>query len=162
MSEQSTARHPVTQIGVRILVGSSLLSASDDPLYLGLRGPAGREFRLAMAHGPFLRRGREDLFLLGAADDPDSNVAHPELNDPTSPAIDASTIEGLYLRKGLDPIPNVRALGELDDRLEIARVAIEVHAEGRPKPLRFERSGPIWLGLVCGLSLEIPRTDTAS
>jgi len=162
MSEQPTTRHPVTQIGVRLLVGSSLLSASDDPLFLGLRGPGGREFRLAMARGPFLRRGREDLFLLGAADDPDSNVANPELNDPTSPAIEASAIEGLYLRKGLDPIPNVRALGELDDRLEIVEVAIEVHAEGRPKPLRFARSGPIWLGLVCGLSLEIPRSETAS
>ena len=161
MSEQSTARHPVTQIGVRLLVGSSLLSASDDPLFLGLRGPGGREFRLAMARGPFLRRGREDLFLLGAADDPDSNVAHPELNDPTSPAIDVSTIEGFYLRKGLDPIPNVRALGELDDRLEIVEVAIEVHAESWPKALRFERSGPIWLGLVCGLSLEIPRIEMA-
>jgi hypothetical protein len=162
MSEQSTARHPVKQIGVRLRVGSSLLSASDDPLFLGLRGPVGREFRLAKLHGPFLRRGHEDLFLLGAAGDPDTNVAHPELNDPTSPAIESSAIESLYLRKGFDPIPNVRGLGELDDRLEIVEVAIEVHAEGRPKPLHFERSGPFWLGLVCGLSLEVPRSDPDS
>jgi hypothetical protein len=162
MSEQSPSRHPVTQIGVRLLVGSSLLSASDDPLFLGLRGPGGREFRLALARGTFLRRGREDLFVLGPADDPDTNVANPELNDPTCPSLDAGAIEGLYLRKGLDPIPNVRALGELDDRLEIVEVSIDVHAEGRPKPLRFERAGPIWLGLVCGLLLEIPRTEAGS
>jgi hypothetical protein len=160
MSERSSVQHPVTQIAVRVVVGSSLLSASDDPLFLGLRGPAGREFRLAMARGPFLRRGREDLFLLGPGDDPDTNVASAELNDPTSPAIDAASIESLYLRKGLDPIPNVRALGELDDRLEIVEVSIEVHADGQPKPLRFERAGPIWLGLVCGLILEIPRVET--
>lgn len=162
MSEQSPSRDPVTQIGVRLLVGASLLSASDDPLFLGLRGPGGREFRLALARGPFLRRGREDVFVLGPADDPDTNVANAELNDPTSPSIDAATIEAVYLRKGLDPIPNVRALGELDDRLEIAEVSIEVHAEGRPKPLRFERAGPIWLGLVCGLFVEVPRVDAGS
>jgi hypothetical protein len=162
MSEQATARHPVKQIGVRLRVGSGLLSASDDPLFLGLRGSSGREFRLARAHGAFLRRGHEDLFLLGPAADPDTNVAHPELNDPTQPAIESSTIESLYLRKGFDPIPNVRGLGELDDRLEIVEVAIEVHAEGRPKPLRFERNGPFWLGLVCGLTLEVPRSDPDS
>jgi hypothetical protein len=162
MSEHASVRHPVTQIGVRLQIGSGLLAASDDPLFLGLRGPGGREFRLAMARGHFLRRGHEDLFLLGPADDPDTNVANPELNDPTSPAIEASSIESLYLRKGLDPIPNVRALGELDDRLEIVEVSIEVHAEGQPKPLRFERAGPIWLGLVCGLLLEVPRADPAA
>ena len=159
MSEQSAARHPVTQINVRLLVGAGLLSASDDPLYLGLRGAQGREFRLALAHGAYLRRGREDLFVLGAADDPDTNVAHAELNDPTSPAIEASEIEGVYLRKGFDPIPNVRGLGEMDDRLEVAEIEILVHAEGQPKPLRFERAGPLWMGLVCGLCFEIPRAD---
>jgi hypothetical protein len=159
MSEQATARHPIQRIGVRLRVGSSLLSASDDPLFLGLRGPSGREFRLASAHGPCLRRGQEDHYLLGPPGDPDTNVAHPELNDPSSPAIESTGIESLYLRKGFDPIPNVRGLGELDDRLEIAEVAIEVHVEGRPKPLRFERSGPFWLGLVCGLTLEVPRSD---
>jgi len=162
MSEQSAARHPVTQISVRIQVGSSLLSASDDPLFLGLRGAGGREFRLALARGAFLRRGREDLFVLGPADDPDTNVANPELNDPTSPSIEAAAIESLYLRKGLDPIPNVRALGEMDDRLEIVEAAIEVYAEGRSKPLRFERAGPIWLGLVCGLCFEVPRVDAGT
>ena len=48
----------------------------------------------------------------------DSNVCFPELNDPTSPPLDAGAISGVYLRKGLDPIPNVRAVGEMDDRLE--------------------------------------------
>jgi len=159
MSQEPGSRQPVTQIGVRVLVGSNLLSASDDPLFLGLRGPEGREFRLAFARGPFLRRGQEDLFILGAADDPDSNVASPELNDPTSPAIDARGIESVYLRKGLSPIPNVRAMGELDDRIEIVEVGVEIHALGQAKPMRFERSGPIWLGLVCGLQVEVSRVD---
>jgi hypothetical protein len=162
MSEEASLAHPVTQIGVRVLVGSNLLSASDDPLFLGLRGPEGREFRLALARGSFLRRGQEDWFALGAADDPDTNVANAELNDPTCPAIDARTIEGVYLRKGLDPIPNVRALGELDDRLEIVEVGVEIHARGEAKPLRFQRRGPFWLGLVCGLLVEIPRVDQPS
>ncbi len=162
MSEQSKVRHPVRRIEVRIQVGSSLLSASDDPLFLGLRGPAGREFRLALAHGHFLRRGHEDHFRLGAADDRDTNVAHAELNDPTRPALDAAAIDGAYLRKGLEPIPNVRALGEMDDRLEILEAVVEVHAGGLPKPLRFERRGSLWLGLVCGLSCELTRSEAAS
>jgi hypothetical protein len=159
MSEEASVACPVVQIGVRVQVGSSLLSASDDPLYLGVRGPEGREFRLALAHGSFLRRGHEDWFALGAADDPDTNVANPALNDPTCPALDARRIQGVYLRKGQDPIPNVRALGELDDRLEIAGVSVEIHAQGRTKPIRFERRGPIWLGLVSGLAIEIARVD---
>jgi len=162
MSEQSKARHPVRQIEVRVKVGSGLMSASDDPLFLGLRGPGGREFRLALAHGHFLRRGHEDHFRIGAARDRDTNVAHAELNDPTSPAIDAAAIDGLYLRKGLEPIPNVRGLGEMDDRLEILEISVEVHAGDLPKPLRFERRGPLWLGLVCGLSIELPRSEAAS
>jgi hypothetical protein len=162
MSQEPTARRAVTQIAVRVLVGSNLLSASDDPLFLGLRGPEGREFRLAFARGPFLRRGHEDTFVLGAADDPDTNVASAELNDPTSPSIDARSIQGVYLRKGFDPIPNVRGLGELDDRIEIAEIGIDIHAQGEAKPLRFGRSGPIWLGLACGLSFEVPRIDTSS
>jgi hypothetical protein len=161
MSEQSKPRHPVRQIGVRVKVGSGLMSASDDPLFLGLRGPGGREFRLALAHGHFLRRGHEDHFRLGAAGDRDTNVAHAELNDPTIPAIDAAGIDGLYLRKGLEPIPNVRGLGEMDDRLEILEISVEVHAEGLSTPLRFERRGPLWLGLVCGLSFELPRSEAA-
>ena len=159
MSQDPGARRPVTQIGVRVLVGNNLLSASDDPLFLGVRGRDGREFRLAFHRGPFLRRGHEDSFVLGAADDPDTNVASPELNDPTSPAIDAASIESVYIRKGLSPIPNVRALGELDDRIEILEVGVEIHALGQGKPLRFERSGPIWLGLVCGLQVEVARVD---
>ena len=162
MSQEPGALRPVTQIGVRVLVGSNLLSASDDPLFLGLRGAHGREFRLAFPRGPFLRRGQQDFFVLGAADDPDSNVASPELNDPTSPALDARAIEGVYLRKGLSPIPNVRALGELDDRIEILEVGVDIHAAGQARPLRFERSGPIWLGLACGLQIEVPRIDPSS
>jgi hypothetical protein len=161
MAESGAAARPVAQIRVRVLVGSSLLAATDDPLFLGVRGREGREFRLALARGSFLRRGHEDVFLLGAADDPDTNVANPELNDPTSPSLDANAIDGVYLRKGLDPIPNVRALGEMDDRLELVEVGVEIFAAGDPKPRVFTRQGPLWLGLVCGLLLELPATAPA-
>jgi hypothetical protein len=162
MSAEPVGGHPVTRIAVRLLVGTNLLSASDDPVFLGIRGPCGREFRLARVRGPILRRGQEDYFVFGAAGEANTNVAFPELNDPTSPPIDAAAIEGVYLRKGLDPIPNVRALGELDDRIEVVEVEVEIFAHGEAKPLRFARSGPIWLGLVCGLHFEIPRTDAGS
>jgi hypothetical protein len=161
MSQETAVQRPVAQIAVRLRVGANRLSASDDPLFLVLTGPLGREFRLALARGTFLRRGQEDHFCFGSRDDPAVNVAHPELNDPTEPAIDAGAITGIYVRKGLDPIPNVRALGELDDRLEIAEIEVEIQVRGEPQPLRFARGGPCWLGLVCGLQLGIPRTDPA-
>jgi hypothetical protein len=159
VAENEAVRSPVVRIEVRIRVGDSLMAASDDPLFLGIRGACGREFRLQPAHGTSLRRGSEDRFVLGAPDDPATNVAHPDLNDPTAPPLDAEAITGLYLRKGQEPIPNVRAFGEMDDRLEIVEAEIEVHGDRRPKPLRFTRGGPVWLGLVCGLFLEIPRAD---
>lgn len=149
----------IARIGVRIQVGSHLMAASDDPLFLGLRGPAGREFRLKLAHGRALRRGGEDRFVIGAPDDPATNLAHPELNDPTRPALIAADVQGAYLRKGFEPIPNVRGHGEMDDRLEVIGVEVEIEIEGAPKALRFERHGPIWLGLLAGLHLEIPRAD---
>jgi hypothetical protein len=160
--ENSAIRHPVARIEVRIQVGPNLLSGTDDPLFLGLHGGSGREFRLQPARGSAFRRGAEDHFVLAAADDPETNVDQAELNDPTRPPLDADAISGLYLRKGLEPIPNVRALGEMDDRLEVAAVEVEITAEGRPKALRYARRGPIWLGLVCGLFLEIPRIDGES
>jgi hypothetical protein len=153
MAEESKIRHPVLRIDVRIQVGEDRLAASDDPLYLGLRGPAGREFRLSPAKGHALRRGREDHYVLAASE---ANVEHPELNDPTRPLLDAGAVDGVYLRKGLEPIPNVRALGEMDDRLEVGGVTVEIAAEGLAEPLRFSRRGPFWLGLVSGLFLEIP------
>jgi len=156
---ETAPRHPVTRIEVRVQVGESLLAASDDPCFLGLRGGAGREFRLATARGRSLRRGSEDRFVLGPADDSATNVAHPELNDPTRPPLDADAIESLYLRKGFDPIPNVRGVGEMDDRLEVVEASVEVHAAGLPEPLRFRRAGPIWLGLLAGLRFELPRAD---
>ncbi len=115
-------------IRVRIRVGDDRMAASDDPLFLGLRGPAGREFRLAFAHGRGLRRGAEDVYVLGPAGAPGVNVAHPELNDPTRPPIVPSAITGAYLRKGQEPIPNVRGFGEMDDRLQVAEVEVEVVA----------------------------------
>ncbi len=150
---------PIQRIAVRIWVGEHMLAASDDPLFLSLRGPSGREFRLALKHGKSLRRGAEDHFVFGAPDDPETNVAHAELNDPTSPPLDAAQITSIFLRKGFEPIPNVRAVGEMDDRLELIEAEVEIRVEGRPKPLRHHRRGPVWLGLICGLRFEIPLVD---
>jgi hypothetical protein len=150
---------PIRRIVVRIQVGEHLLSASDDPVFLHLRGPSGREFRLLPKHGKSLRRSTKDQFVFGAPDDPETNVAHAELNDPTSPPLDAAQITGILLRKGLDPIPNVRGVGEMDDRLELVEAEVEIQVEGRSKPLRHYRRGPVWLGLVCGLHFEIPLVD---
>ena len=155
MAQQATARSPIVRIAVRLKVGTKLMSGSDDPLFMGLAGPEGREFRLQLSKGRSLRRGAEDHFVFGAPDDPETNVAHPELNDPTNPPLDAESVTGVYVRKGFDPIPNVRAVGEMDDRLEAIEVEIEIHAQGRPKPIRFQRQGPIWLGLVAGLRMEM-------
>ena len=152
----------IQRIVVRIKVGEHMLSATDDPVFLGLRGPAGREFRLELAKGKTLRKNSEDRFVLGSPDDPETNVSHPELNDPTQPALDADGIASLFIRKGFDPIPNVRAMGEMDDRLEVHAAEIELHVAGRAVPIRFHRSGPIWLGLVCGLRFEIPRVEDGS
>ncbi len=159
MAEQGATRHPVTRIEVRIQVGPNLMSGTDDPLFLGLRGAAGREFRLKLAGAGSLRRGQEGHFVLGAPNDPAANVEAPELNDPTNPTLDADGISGIYLRKGLEPIPNVRGLGEMDDRVEVEKVAVEISVVNEPQPRRFVRHGPVWLGLACGLFLEIPSSD---
>lgn len=152
---------PVERIRVRIRVGEDRMAASDDPLFLGLRGSAGREFRLAFAHGRGLRRGAEDVYVLGPAEATDVNVAHPELNDPTRPAIDPAGISGAYLRKGQEPIPNVRGLGEMDDRLQVAEAEVELLTRGGGVAGRFGRRGPVWLGLVCGHVVELaPRSGT--
>jgi hypothetical protein len=151
----------VTRIEVRLRIGESLLAASDDPLFLGLTGPCGREFRLELARGRSLRRGAEDVYVLGAPKEASTNVKNAELNDPSCPALDAADIAGVYLRKGTDPIPNVRAVGELDDRLEVVEVAVSIHAEGVP-PLRFARRGPIWLGLAAGFRFELARLPGAA
>jgi len=154
-------RARIRRIVVRVHVGTDLLAASDDPLFLELHGPVGREFRLALAHGRILRRGADDRFVLAGPDDPDTNVAHPELNDPTYPPLDANGITGVTLRKGLDPIPNVRGRGELDDRLQIVEAEVEIHADEEPKPRCYLRMGPIWLGLVCGLRVSLPPAERA-
>jgi hypothetical protein len=159
MSEETTMQLPIRRIAVRIEVGTHLLSASDDPVFLHLRGPLGREFRLKHKRGKSLRRSAKDEFVFGAPDDPQTNVAHAELNDPTSPPLDAAEITGILLRKGLDPIPNVRGVGEMDDRLELIEAEVEIQVEGRPRPIRHHRRGPVWLGLVCGLHFEIPLVD---
>jgi hypothetical protein len=159
VSQASSIEHPVVRIAIRLKVGEHRLSATDDPVFLGFHGRSGRQFRLAFAKGRSLRRGKEDRFVLGAPDDPETNVAHPDLNDPTQPPLDAAALVGCYLRKGFDPIPNVRGVGEMDDRLEVAEIEVEIHSEGMPKAVRFARQGPLWLGLLSGLQFEIPRVD---
>lgn len=159
MTETSAMQLPIQRIVVRIHVGAHLLSASDDPVFLSLRGPSGREFRLLLKRGKTLRRGAKDEFVLGAPDDPETNVAHAELNDPTSPPLDAAQITSIFLRKGFDPIPNVRGVAEMDDRLELIEAEVEIHVEGRPRPLRHHRQGSLWLGSLCGLRFEIPLVD---
>lgn len=154
MSEPPVIRSAIERIEVRVLVGDSLLAASDDPFFLGLSGPSGREFRLLLADGKSLRRKAEDRYLLGG---PEANVEQPELNDPSAPPLDAESITGTYLRKGLDPIPNVRAVGELDDRLELVEAEVTIHSPGGTQ--RFRRRGPLWLGLVAGMRIELARLD---
>ena len=74
MATQISGGSPIIRIEVRVKVGDSLMAASDDPLFLGLRGPEGREFRLVLAHGRTLRRGADDTFVLGAPDAAETNV----------------------------------------------------------------------------------------
>jgi len=157
VSQERPVRRPVSRIEIRLQIGEGLLAASDDPLFLGIAGPCGREFRLELAHGRSLRRGAEDHYVLGAKGEPSANVNRPELNDPTEPIIDADAIAGVYLRKGTDPIPNVRAVGELDDRLQVIAATVEIYADGGSAPIRFGRRGPIWLGLASGLRFELAR-----
>jgi hypothetical protein len=149
----------VRRIVVDVELGKDRMAGSDDPMFLGLRGPHGREFRLELARGKSWRRGARDRFVLAGAGDPETNVMRPELNDPAAPPIDAARVTGVYLRKGMEPIPNVRGLGEMDDRIQLEVLEVEIHADGRPEPLRFARREPCWLGLVCGLQLEIPPAE---
>jgi hypothetical protein len=158
VSTQADSQALIERIVVRIKVGSDRMAGSDDPFFLRLTGPAGRDFRLDLAKGKNLRRGAEDVYVLAAQRHPESNVSHPDLNDPTIPPLRAGAISGVVLLKGMEPIPNVRGVGELDDRLEIERVEVEIHAGGGAELARYRREGPIWLGLLAGLSLELERS----
>jgi hypothetical protein len=113
---------------------------------------------LALNRGKSLRRGHEEHYVFGSPKDSETNVANPELNDPTTPPIDPGCISGVRIRKGLEPIPNVRAFGEMDDRLELSLVDVEIHSSDASPPRRFTRSGPLWFGLICGLSVRIGRS----
>lgn len=155
MAGDAAPRAPIRRIVVRVLVGEDRMAASDDPLFLELLGPGGREFRLDLARGTPLRRGAEDEFVLAGSSDPETNVAHPELNDPAVPPLDASLIVGVCLRKGMEPIPNVRGFGEMDDRLQIRSASVDLYVDGEETPRRFERSGPVWMGLLCGQRLPL-------
>ncbi len=159
MAAHATSAHPILRMILQLTIGESLMAGSDDPLFLGVHGPQGREFRIRFGRGPSLRRGGEESFCLGSPNDPETNVAHPALNDPTAPAMDAALIQSVYLRKGFEPVPNVRGMGEMDDRLELLAAELSIQSTQRAKPLRFVRRGPIWLGLVSGLRLDLGRVD---
>lgn len=143
----------IQRIEVRLDMGTDRMAGTDDPVFLGLRGPQGREFRLALARGKAFRRKGEERYVIGAKDDSETNIADPVLNDPTEPTLELDPITGIYLRKRQEPIPNVRGFGELDDRLQVQ--AIEVILHGAEGTRRYHRAGPIWLGLACGLSFDL-------
>jgi hypothetical protein len=159
MPSDATPSQPIRRMTLRIKVGESLMAGTDDPLFLGIHGADGREFRVRFARGHSLRRGAEDVYGFGPPDDADTNVANPAFNDPSVPPMDAARIQSVYLRKGFEPIPNVRGMGEMDDRLEVVEVELALHVVGRPKPVRYLRRGPLWLGLVAGLRVDLPRVD---
>jgi hypothetical protein len=153
--------HAVARIVVHLHVGSDRMAATDDPVFLGLEGPHGREFRMALAEGRSMRRKGTETYVFGPEGGAEVNVARPELNDPTRPPIDVAGVTGVYLEKRLDPIPNVRGVAELDDRLQIEEVSVELHAGDGGAPRRFHRVGPIWLGLTCGLRCAVPPSEDA-
>jgi hypothetical protein len=132
------------------------MAATEDPVFLQLIGPGGREFRIASPRGHSFKRKTTARFVLAGPDSPETHIAHPELNDPGRPAIDLDAIVGVQIHKRLSPIPNVRGIGELDDRLLIEAARVELTAEGEEAPTRtFVYSGPIWLGLVAGHSIQL-------
>ena len=159
MSTQAAADGAVTRIVVRIEIGGDRMAATDDPMFLRLEGPAGREFRLAPRRGKGFRRGAAEAFVLGPPDDPETNVAHAELNDPAASPMAAKSLARVVLRKSMEPIPNVRGLGEMDDRVQIARVSVAIETAGTSEEIRWEREGPFWLGLVCGLAVDLERAS---
>ena len=112
-------------------------------------------------NGTALDRGHWCTRLPSGGGAPLSEAGHPEFNDPTAPPIDAASVTGVYLRKGFDPIPNVRGVSEMDDRIEISEAEVEIESESAAKAIRFQRTGPIWLGLVAGVRFELQRGENA-
>ena len=160
MATQAAApARPVARIEVELHIGSGLMAGSDDPLFLRLGGSSGREFRLQLDKGKGLRRGGEDLYVLGSPDDPATNVANAALNDPSSPALDLDGIDRVRLVKRGDFPPNVRGVAEMDDRVQLEEAEVRIFEKGNDVPHRYHRTGPHWLGLVCGLILELGRID---
>lgn len=160
MSQAPPPQSTIHRIEIAVRVGTDRMAGTDDPLFLELLGPSGREFRLALARGKQLRRGAEDHYVLAGPDDPDTNVDHPEMNDPSAPSIDLRGVLFVALRKGMEPIPNVRGFGEMDDRLQVLSVEVSLHVRGEAKPRRFAREGPFWLGLVSGQRVSIPPAES--
>ena len=46
MATHVTSAHPVLRMVLRLTIGESLMAGSDDPLFLGVHGAQGREFRI--------------------------------------------------------------------------------------------------------------------
>jgi hypothetical protein len=159
LAAEASAEPTLDKIVVRIQVGVDRMAGTDDPVFLHLSGPAGRDFRLQLASGKTLRKGALDTFVLGAPGDPETNVKQPELNDPTSPPLTLAGIDRVAIHKGFQPLPNVRGVGEMDDRIELTSVEVEIQSKHEAGGKRFRRDGPIWLGLVCGLSVELGSVD---
>ena len=157
----SSATARLRRIEVSVRVGTDLMAGSDDPLFIELQGAFGREFRLAKARGKALRRGAEDVYVLGGPGDPDTNVGFPELNDPTVPPVALAGVIGVALRKGQEPIPNVRGHGEMDDRLQVLAIEVRLVPDDGGPVRRFAREGPFWLGLVSGERISIPPAGDA-
>jgi hypothetical protein len=151
---------PIRRIVVRVAVGNDRMGGTDDPVYLRLSGPAGREFRLKLARGRSFQRGKVSSLVLGGSEDSETNIAHPELNDPSRPALAIGEVERVLLVKGMEPIPNVRGVGELDDRLLIDSAEVSIEPDDGGEPRSFRRDGPFWLGMVSGMSLELARVGT--
>jgi hypothetical protein len=146
---------PVETIVVRVEVGNDRMAGTDDPVFLQIGGPGGRDYRLEKRHGRSFQRGKQSVLMLGGAKDSATNVSHPELNDPGAPSMSLDAVSTVRLIKGQEPLPNVRGVGEMDDRLLVERVEVELRCAGGAPSRHFERQGPIWLGLVCGLSIEL-------
>ena len=104
-----------------------------------------------------MRDGIHSRSLRLPPEDPETNVAHPDLNDPSSAPLPAAALSRVVLHKDMEPIPNVRGLGEMDDRVQITTVSVEIHTQGSPEAIRWERNGTFWLGLVCGLAVDLER-----
>ena len=48
------------------------------------------------------------------------------------------------------------------DKVAEGAIIVTLEVEGESAPRVYHRSGPVWLGLICGLFFELPPVDGAS